>query len=53
MQMADADGRGGMNDEEEEKRLFVQQEDGEEAYRAVLRAAEKQVARRVRSHAAR
>jgi len=62
MQMAqqdtELDGRGGMiaghglQDEEEEKRLFVQQEDGEEKYRAVLRAAEKQVARRMRSHAA-
>lgn len=57
VQLADVDATGiaeggGMQDEEEEKRLFVQQEDGEEAYRAILRAAEKQVARRMRTHLA-
>lgn len=41
----------GLADEEEEKRLFVQDDEGEEAYRMVLRAAEKQVHRRMQQHA--
>jgi len=40
-------GGGGLADDEEEKRLLVEEDEGEEAYRAVLRAAQRQVQRRI------
>jgi len=45
-------GHGGFEDEEAEKRLFVQEDEKEEIYRTILRAARRQVQKRIESHKA-
>lgn len=42
---------GGLDDEVGEKQMLVDEADGDEAYQGILRAAERQVARRMAQHA--